>query len=240
LDKEQLKKKLLLLKQSEELITRRNATYAELIAQGNPALKKEIQEIDHQLDLLMDEEELSPIQLLQEMAEEVVQEIPASTASYQRLQEEGSVQRKEAEELEKVRPFIEKYHHYFGKAAALLAKGKKKSLLALLFGRHPKVLLSYEIATLSKEASEDLTRLKELVMTGPAKKVHLSLVALLETLQAEANKKWNRALYEEAFFHFHTQISQLKSELTQLQSANRQQSEQLFQKTELWLAGWLT
>lgn len=239
LDKEFLKRKLSLLKNSDTLLQQRREKEKKLDTLFRETkeftlIKKEILELDHTLDLLTDDNEINKKEILTEINQEILALFPESHLSYQYIEKKKKQQTLTKKELSTLEPYITKYHTYFRDASLLLIKGKERSLFSILFGRHPKVLLSYEITKLAKEATQDIKQVESLSFVCVDKKIQEELLQLLKELMEEVNKKWNAHLYEQAFHLFATRISTLHEKLTTLSEENGTLSIELESKMIEW------
>jgi hypothetical protein len=218
LNKEFFKKKLFLLKHSESLLHKRSEIqkhlYDLLTAHSSQEeitlVRRELLELDHSLDILTDDNQIDKEHIIKEITEQLVM---LGCSFPEKLNIE--INRQAHQELHAIAPYVLKYYHHLKKSSSLLQKGKKRSLVSILFGRHPKVLLSYEITTIAKEASRDLSIINEFnfVHTSHGVSICKELLDMLKEILYESNKRWNHSLYEEAFLLFFTKISKLKEKL---------------------------
>lgn len=171
------------LKERKELLKKREQLEA---LQHRDALKA----IDHAIDMLGDDLDECYEKALAERIESLPHETKETfNALWAEREKAEQALLASLSRLRRLAPFRE----LLKQCMQLL--NTKRSPLALLFGRHPKILLAMQIAKLTREAKM------------------ISEYPFVQEFLEEANKPWNRELYDKRLIDFHEACQELAGSL---------------------------
>jgi|GEM_PF-3303525 len=122
-----------------------------------------------------------------------------------------------------IAPSITQLAALFAEGERILEAGKKRSLFSKLFGRHPKVLLSYQISKIDRFIQEDKQKITLLDFSKQSdlKKLQMQLEELYSEASHQIHKRWNPSLYSETFGELAAKSYTLKKQLQKLPSLKR-------------------
>jgi hypothetical protein len=185
------------------------------------SLKKGVKEIDEELDLIGEEKERTFEQLQQELITTLQKEFPEAAKEYQLGESDLNEARARKECLVQERRAIIPLFDLLKEGAHIPLKG---GFWGYLFGKNPKAHLAriiYKASVLAEKIST----------TAHVERFKPFLSLFLQ----EANKSWNKALYQGKFTHLWEACAQLMSELDLEVSDTEKTITRLEQSQETWI-----
>ncbi len=204
-----------------ELVDRRENVHAALLECSSSQLKKELLDLDHQIDALGENPERELEQMQATLINLIQCTYPDSKAECEKLQKQIALNRQEERRcsllLEALRPF-----------AAALNEGSaarhSRGFISLLLGRNSKVILARAIRKATVEAERIYKQVEDEKMR-----------TFLNTFLEEANQAWNSQLYKEGFFELHGLFCSHIREIKEKRAHSRAHAHQAELKLEEWI-----
>lgn len=161
-------------------------------------LKEKIGDVDHQLDLLEDEQDISFETRRNQIIAKIREQYPQTNTEFALFEEKLVFYQKELARLNLVKNKISTFYEILQEG---VKSQKRRGFWNTLFGRHPKIHLSNSIHQATKEAEKLKTKL-----SGP-------FLKFVDAFLEEAKKSWNHSLYEKKYFEYFEKFNTMKLNL---------------------------